>query len=505
MMALDTQTESLISLRSIHKRFPGVRALAGVSLDLYPGEVLGLVGENGAGKSTLIKILGGIYSPDEGEVIVDGQHVHISSPRKARSAGIGIIHQELNLSANLSIAENIFLGRQPYRGPFWFQVTDTKRLHRMAGEVLHKIGFHASTTTLVDALSVGQQQMVEIAKALSEDVRAIIFDEPTSSLSQAESGQLFEVIREMRRKGMAILYVSHRLAEVMDLADRLVILRDGVKVATLARREFDHNRIVSLMVGRDVQQWFPGKRRGASTEDALSVTGLRMQGNPNEFTFNIKRGEITGLAGLVGAGRTELARGLFGMTPLISGEIRIQGSPAIIRSPRDAIRAGLYLLPEDRKMLGAILEMSVARNVTLAALPLLFPRGLIDRAKEEISALQQVRKLSIRTPSLHQPVLNLSGGNQQKVVLAKWLLMKPQVLILDEPTRGVDVGAKSEIYSLIVNLAAEGVGILLISSEMEEIIALSDRVIVMHEGRLSGELSLDQISEERIMRLAVGN
>lgn len=495
----------LLRVRAISKKFPGVQALQDVGLEVDAGEVVGLVGENGAGKSTLIKILGGIHQADEGEILIDGEDPNIHSVRDSMAAGISLIHQELNLAENLSIAENIFLGKQPYRGHGWFQVTHRRVLYERSRELLQRVGLDMSPRTQVQGLNVGHRQLVEVAKALSVDARVLIFDEPTSSLSLAEANRLLDLIRHLRDQGVGILYVSHRLGEIIDLCDRTVVLRDGRYAGSLEKDELSTDRIVSLMVGRDIEKYYHQSHHAISEEIALEVENLVISGAPQPASFSVRQGEIVGFAGLVGAGRSELARALFGVDPVISGRVRVDGVPLRTGSPQRAIGAGLALVPENRKEEGLVLEQSVAANVSMAALRDLGSALLYNRSGARGLASRFVSTFSIRTPGLGQKVLNLSGGNQQKVVLAKWLAMDPRLLILDEPTRGVDVGAKSEIYELLSELVARGVGILMISSEMEEVIALSDRVVVMHEREIKGELEGESITEENIMKLAIGN
>jgi ribose transport system ATP-binding protein len=498
------QREPVLRLAGTSKVFPGVRALDGVSFSLSAGEVVALVGENGAGKSTLIKILGGIYPADSGQTFIDGRPVAISSARAALGLGIHIIHQELNLAGNLNIAENIFLGKQPARGPRWLPLTDWAELHGRAGELLDRLGLDVSTHTLVGRLSLAQRQLVEIGKALSTESRVVIFDEPTSSLSAGEERRLMELIEQLRAEGVAVLYVSHRLEEVAQLADRVVVLRDGRLVGELARQEIDTRRIVSLMVGRELAVQ-PAKRLPRERQPALRAVDLRYRGAPEPVRFDIGQGEIVGMAGLVGAGRTRLARALFGIAPRQSGSLELGGRTVRVGSPREAIAAGLFLVPEDRKTQGLFLQDSLAENISVAALPGLGRWGLFNRRAARELADRQIGALGIRAAGADQRVAQLSGGNQQKTVLARWLALRPRVLILDEPTRGIDVGAKEEIYALIASLAAEGVGILLISSDLGEIVTQSDRVLVMRTGRIAGELAGEQITQEAVMHLAIGS
>ena len=491
----------LLQVASVSKRFPGVLALENVSLTLARGEVLAVVGENGAGKTTLMKILAGVQMPDAGELLLDGAKVEIDSVRAAQRLGIALIHQELNLADNLTVAANIFLGREPRRG--WF--IQQRETETGSTAVLQQVGLDVSPRALVSTLSLGRQQLVEIAKALSAQARVLIMDEPTSSLSQHESDALFRVIKELRARGVSIIYISHRLGEVKELADRVVVLRDGRNAGELAREEITHDNLVRLMVGRDFQK-AEGRRQKAETGTAaLAVRALRTAAHPpHELSFTLQPGEIVGVAGLVGAGRTEMLLALFGVEPAVGGEIMLNGVAQKISSPRDAIAAGLALVPEDRKQQGVILEMAVRENLSLAALRRDARAGFRDKTSERAIADEMVKKLDVKTPSQRQFVQFLSGGNQQKVVIGKWLALKPRVLLLDEPTRGIDVGAKQEIYKLIEQLAADGVAILFVSSEMEEILRLSDRALVMHEGRITGELQREELSEESVMRLATG-
>ena len=490
-----------LQARGIGKSFPGVRALHSVDLHVDQGEVLALIGENGAGKSTLMKILAGIQLPDEGEISVDGTPVRIDSPRRATELGIALIHQELNLCDNLSVAANIFLGREAHqRG-----IMDLPAIERGAREALEQIGLDVDPSTPLSTLSIAQQQMVEIAKALSTRARIIVMDEPTSSLTNEEATALFSVIGELRQRGVAIIYISHRLGEISALADRVCVLRDGENAGQLLRDEIDRERMVALMVGRDVDQFY-ARTVHAPGEVALKVDHLIVPEWPQHaLSFSIRYGEIVGIAGLVGAGRTELLQVLFGIEPALGGTMNVGGQRLSPRTPRDAIRAGLSLLPEDRKLQGLVTEMSIRHNISLPGLRIHARSGaFIDLARETSDSEQAVKQLSIRRPDIDQQTRYLSGGNQQKVVLGKWLALNPNVLLLDEPTRGVDVGAKEEIYRLMEQLAGEGVAILFASSEMEEILGMADRALVMHEGRITGQLQRDQLSEESIMHLATG-
>jgi ribose transport system ATP-binding protein len=496
----------LLDVRGLTKSFPGVRALDGVSLQAAAGEVLAVVGENGAGKSTLMKILAGVYQPDAGEVLLDGQAVRFTGVRDALNHGIVLIHQELNLADNLSVTANLFLGRERVRGgPLgWL---DRHTMTSEAAALLTRVGLDVPPSRPVGELPIGQQQLVEIARALAQSARIIIMDEPTSSLSQKETDTLFGVIAELKRAGVTVLYISHRLAEVQEVADRVTVLRDGRNAGELSREQISHAAIVRLMVGRDLKQFYARRHAAAdiSKPIRLEVRRVRYAGGPAApVSFMVRAGEIVGLAGLVGAGRTELAEALFGLRPLVAGDVLLDGRPARIRSPRSAIRRGLLLAPEDRRLHGLILPDSVEHNLSLPNLDMLSILRLVVRRREAALARTLVDRLRVKTPRLTQPVGLLSGGNQQKVALGKWLARKPVVLVLDEPTRGVDVGARGEIYALMDQLATDGVAILMISSDLEEVLGMSDRVLVLHQGRLAGELGRGELSEESVMHLATG-
>jgi ribose transport system ATP-binding protein len=491
-----------LEVRDITKSFPGVKALKGVSLRVMPGEVLSVVGENGAGKSTLMKILAGVQSQDGGQILVDGQEKRFGSVSDAMSNGIAIIHQELNLADNLEIGANIFLGREPRT----LGLINNGRINQDAEKLLDRIGLKVSPRTLVKELTVGQQQMVEIAKALSINARVLIMDEPTSSLSAGESAKLFEVIRDLRSAGVSIVYISHRLAEVQDLSDRVTVLRDGENAGELVRGEVTHDSLVRLMVGRDISRFFvrnPHKKGDVAIEvkDVVTATWPK-----HRLNLNVRAGEIVGVAGLVGAGRTEMLRTLFGVDAPVSGAIEVGGKPVDLKSPQQAIAAGVALVPEDRKQQGVVLDMVIRQNIGLASLHQHSRLGgFLNFAVEKQQSAEMSQRLRVKAPHDQYRVGNLSGGNQQKVVLGKWLALKPRVLLLDEPTRGIDVGAKQEIYQLMDELAGQGIAVLFVSSEMEEIIGMSDRVIVMHEGRITGELTREQLSEESVMHLATGH
>jgi ribose transport system ATP-binding protein len=500
----DNEAPPLLKMRGITKRFPGVVALQGVSLSLRPGEILALMGENGAGKSTLMKILGGVQPPDEGEIAIDGKPVAFAGVKDSKASGIALIHQELMLAPNLDITSNIFLGQEGVKGGL-FGPLNRPKMNARAAELIARVGLKMPVTTPVSRLTAGQMQMVEIAKALSTKARIIIMDEPTSSLASAESEQLFQIIRQLKADGIGIIYISHRMQEVMDLSDRISVLRDGRYVGDLLRAEATHDKVVAMMVGRELShEYFPEKRERTSLEPMLEVSHLRVPGTPEGASFTARKGEILGFAGLIGAGRTELMEAIFGVTPALSGEMKLEGKPYAPRQPRDAIDAGVYLAPEDRKRHGLVLPMTVAQNTSLPNVSSYAPLGWLDRKTEAVVAENGVKRLRTKTPSIKQAVVNLSGGNQQKVVLAKWLAMSPKILILDEPTRGIDVGAKAEIYRHMAELAEQGITILMVSSDMEETIGMSDRVVVMHERKLKGVLERHELTQLAIAGLMTG-
>jgi ribose transport system ATP-binding protein len=493
----------VLQLRNVHKRFPGVQALRGVSLDLHAGEVVALLGENGAGKSTLMKVVGGIEQPDSGDVLIDGTRVVIRDVHTATALGIAFIHQELNLLDNLDVAGNVLLGREPTTwGPL--RLIDTPRMHGAVRRYLDQLGLDVAAETPVVDLSIAQQQLVEIAKALSLNARVLIMDEPTSSLSLAESSRLRDVVAGLRQAGVAIIYITHRLGEVQAIADRAVVLRDGANAGALAQAALTHDNIIRLMVGRDIEV---GHHRSNAGDDRnfFRIDGFRTQRYPQHaLSFGVARGEILGVAGLVGAGRSEVARAIFGIEPRVAGRIGLNGTAVVIDRPQDAIRQGVFLVPEDRRGAGLVVEFSIRENVSLPSLSHYATYGLVSNTHERERVAAVCQRLSVKSPSIEVKAATLSGGNQQKVVLAKWLAIGPTVLIVDEPTRGIDVGAKAEIYKLLRRLADDGVSIVVISSDMEEILHVSDRVAVMHEGRITGILERAECTEERIMTLAVG-
>jgi rhamnose transport system ATP-binding protein len=493
-------TAPVVVLRDVAKSFGGVRALRGVELALTPGEVHSLVGENGAGKSTLVRILGGVHQPDRGSVAIAGDEVHLHGPRDARARGIAVIHQEPALFPDLDVAENVFMGRQPLdrsRGIAW------RRMYVEVAELMQSLGVSLDPRAPVQGLSVADQQLVEIAKALSMDARVVVMDEPTAALSSRETDRLFGIIRDLRRRGVAVLFVSHRLEEVFALSDTITVLRDGAHVITASAAELDTTALIRHMVGRDLGELFP-KEAAEIGEPLLEVRGLTREGVFRDVSFAVRRGEIVGLAGLVGAGRSEVARALFGIDAIDAGEVLLDGEPVRISSPRAAMRAGLAFVPEDRQHQGLVLEMAIEDNATLPFLRRLARFGVMNRRREREVAEEFTTRLRVKATSLELPAGSLSGGNQQKVVIAKWLATDPQILILDEPTRGIDIGTKAEVHRIISGLAAQGLAILLISSELPEVLAMSDRVLVMHEGRLTGEFARDEASQEAIMRAATG-
>jgi ribose transport system ATP-binding protein len=487
-----------LEIRRATKRFAGIAAVQEVSLALGPGEVLAMVGENGAGKSTLAKLCAGVHALDEGEILLDGRAVEMASPRRARELGIALIHQELDLADNLDVGANLFLGREPTR----FGIVDRRAIAERSREALARVGARFGPEVLLARLSIGDRQLVEIAKALALDVRVLLMDEPTSSLSAREVERLFVLVRSLAARGVSILYVSHRLGEIQALADRVVVLRDGRVSGELHEGEIDHDAIVRLMVGRAVSAR-PERDRERKEEVVLEARGVRVPAHPAQaLDFSIHAGEIVGLAGLVGAGRSELLAALFGIASPLGGEIRFLGERLRVGSPRHAMRRGMALVPEDRKLQGLFLGMTVESNIGIASLTTRSRAGFVDPRAEQRLASDTVEKLAVRTRSIDSDVGSLSGGNQQKVILGRWLALAPRLLLLDEPTRGIDVGARGEIHALVRALADAGTAVLFASSEMEEILALADRVLVMHEGAISGELSRAELSEESVMGLA---
>ena len=492
----------ILQMSKINKHFPGVIALDSVDFAINKGEVVALAGENGAGKSTLMKILGGVYQPDGGQIFVDNKEVSIRGVSDATENGIGFVHQELNVLDNLTVAENVYLGREPKNYGF---LINRKKLNSDTDIYLKRLGLTFSSKTPLNELSIAQQQMVEISKALSMNARIVIMDEPTSSLTLTETEMLLSVIKDLRNQGVSIIYISHRLCEIKKIADRVVVLRDGKNAGSLERNEINHDAIVKLMVGRDIVRK-EKKKIESNQKSLIEVKNLQTKRYPNKtLNFEVRMGEILGFAGLVGAGRSEAAQALFGVDAPISGNISIDGKQIKIKSAKDAIQNGIYLIPEDRRNCGLILDISIRENVTLPALSKYSSIGLVNKTSETKTAQEFCTKLNVKAPSIESNAGNLSGGNQQKVVLAKWLSLDPKMLIFDEPTRGIDVGAKSEIYQLMRDLAKNGVAILMISSDMEEVLSESDRIAVMHEGSIIGILERSEANEESVMKLAVGH
>lgn len=495
-------SDPILKLQNITKRFPGVLALDKFSFDIYPGEIHALLGENGAGKSTLMKIISGVYEKDSGKILFHDRDADIPDPLSAQQQGITIIHQELNLFPQLTVAQNIFIGREPrsrIKG-----ILDEKQLNRDAEKILESLKLNINSTDKVETLTVAKQQMVEIAKALSFQAEVLIMDEPTSALTESEITQLFKIIRELRDNNVAIVYISHRLAELEEIADRVTVMRDGTWVNTLMYRDTSNPELIAMMVGRDIAKMFH-KKKADIGELLLSVSGLNRKGYLEDINLEIRKGEILGIAGLMGAGRSELAKAIFGADRIDGGDIQFEGRSVSIGSPSDAIKLGIGYLTEDRKRDGLVLNHSVEENTVLASIEK-FMNGLGFINDHECRAVtrEQVNNLKIKTPTLEQKVINLSGGNQQKVIIAKWLCRESKLLIFDEPTRGIDVGAKVEVYELMAGLAEKGVAIIMISSELPEILAMSDRIIVMHEGRITGELQAGEASQEKIMEYATG-
>ncbi len=488
-------------MTDISKSFPGVHALDGAKFELRAGEVHALVGENGAGKSTLMKLLSGIYRRDAGTIRVKGQEVEIASPRAALDLGISIIHQELNLMGHLTVAQNIFIGREP-RGSLPF-VLDEKSLNEKTSKLFAELHIKLDPRTRVSNLAVAQQQMVEIAKALSFNSDVLIMDEPTAALTDTEIDELFRIIRHLRERGAGIVHISHRLEELKQISDRVTVMRDGRYVDTVPTATTSIGSIISMMVGRTIFEAAPELPEQPDPEVVLEVNHLNRGRVIRDVSFQLHRGEILGIAGLVGAGRTEVARAVFGADSHDSGEILVHGKAVLIRTPGDAVARGIGYLSEDRKRYGLALTMTVETNTVLASLRRFTDRiGQIDTGRTRANALSYVKSLAIKTPGIGQRVRNLSGGNQQKVVIAKWLTADTDILIFDEPTRGIDVGAKSEIYRLLNDLAKQGKAIIMISSELPEILRMSHRILVMCEGRVTGELSAADATQERIMALA---
>jgi ribose transport system ATP-binding protein len=493
--------ELLFSMEGIEKSFPGVHALNQARFDLRAGEIHALVGENGAGKSTLMKVFAGIYRKDAGRIIYKGREVDIPNPAAAQNLGISMIHQELNLMPHLTVAQNIFIGREPRRRIKF--ILDDRLINEQARQLIEMMHLKLDPRTRVADLTVAKQQMVEIAKALSFNSEVLIMDEPTAALTDAEIEELFRIIRQLRDKGVGIVYITHRLEELKRISERITVMRDGHTIATVPTQEATIDQIISMMVGRTIYETAPELPEKQNQDVVLEVRNLSRGRTIRDVSFKLKKGEILGFAGLMGAGRTEVARAIFGADPIDTGEIYLDGHKVHIRSPRDAVRHGIGYLSEDRKRYGLTLGMDVESNIVLAAFDrFLGLLGWINAARSRATAQRFVEMLSIKTPSLQQKVKFLSGGNQQKVVVGKWLTANTRILIFDEPTRGIDVGAKSEIYRLLNDLARQGKSIIMISSELPEILRMSHRVIVMCEGRVTGELDIREATQESIMKYA---
>ncbi len=487
----------IIKLQHISKSFGGVQALKEVQLEIYPGEVHALLGENGAGKSTLIKIITGVLQPDSGELFLNGNPIRFTNPREAQIQGVAAIYQEPSLFPDLDIAENILVGRQPMsrRGVDW------KRMYQEARNLLQNLGLSIDPRTKARELSVAQQQVVEIARALSLNAKVLIMDEPTSSLTLSEVEELFKIVGQLRTAGTAIVFISHRLEELFALADRVTILRDGAYVGTQPMTNVTTEDLIRMMVGRNLEQLFP-KQAVAAGEVILEVEGLEVEGTFSDVSFQLRRGEIVGMSGLIGAGRTNVARALFGVEPATAGNIKLHGKPVTIKNPQTAMKLGIGYVPEDRKEHGLVLEMSIADNITLPVLDSFATLSWLNTNSELEAAATGAKQLEVKMANVKQKTGQLSGGNQQKVVLAKWLGTKPRILILDEPTRGIDVGTKAAVHQLMSNLAAEGMAILMISSELPEVLGMSDRILVMRTGRLTGEFSRAEATQEKLMAAA---
>ena len=494
-------SETFLQMSHITKRFPGVLALSNVDFALRKGEVHALLGENGAGKSTLMKILSGVYQPDEGDIIFEGQPVTFANPLSAQSAGITIIHQEFNLFPELTVEENIFIGREFCKNNRWR--LDEKQQRQAAIDILQKLNLNISPETLVADLTVAQQQMVEIAKAISVNAKILIMDEPTAALTETEIDSLFQVTRLLKEQGTGIVYISHRLEELALSADRATVMRDGQFIATVDYDAVKISDLIAMMVGRDLGNIYPRREPLAQRKPVLEVSGLTRNGVLNNIDFTLYQGEILGFAGLMGAGRTELARAIFGADPIDGGTLKLNGNVTVIKDIPDAIKQGISYLTEDRKKEGLALGLSVERNIMLGNYPEYSDRyGNVDSKRCQKTSEEQVKALRIKTPHLEQAALNLSGGNQQKIIIARWVCKDTDILIFDEPTRGIDVGAKLEIYELMNRLVAKGKSIIMISSELPEVLGMCDRILVMRNGRITGELASDDATQEKIMQYA---
>ncbi|UDF16221.1 sugar ABC transporter ATP-binding protein [Bacillus pumilus] len=489
-----------IEMHNIHKAFGKNTVLSGVSFDLVTGEVHALMGENGAGKSTLMNLLTGLYSLDQGTIQIDGEETAFKNPKEAEQHGIAFIHQELNIWPDMTVLENLFIGKEIYTK---FGLLDIKKMKVLAQSQLDRLSVNLSLDQEAGSCSVGQKQMIEIAKALMTEAKVIIMDEPTAALTDREIEKLFQVIESLKKEGVSIVYISHRMEEIFAICDRITIMRDGKTVDTKAIPETNFHEVVKKMVGRELTDRYP-ERTPSLGDTILEVKQATRKGQFQDINFSVKAGEIVGVAGLMGAGRTEMMRSLFGLDPLDQGEIWVHGKKAIIKKPSDAVKLGIGFITEDRKDEGLMLDASIRENIGLPNLESFSPKGLIDKKNEQDFVDLLIKRLTIKTASSEISARSLSGGNQQKVVIAKWIGIQPKVLILDEPTRGVDVGAKREIYQLMNELTDRGVAILMVSSELPEILGMSDRVLVIHEGTISGELNKTDATQERIMTLATG-
>ncbi|MBU9724730.1 sugar ABC transporter ATP-binding protein [Diplocloster modestus] len=488
--------EKLLELRHVSKKFSGVTALEDVSIDIEPGEVLTLVGENGAGKSTLIKVITGAHHPTEGELWFEGKKIENNSPAKAKELGIGVIYQELNMMPTLTVAENIFYGKELKKGI----VLRRREMLEKSNEIIQELGANIDASKRVSELSIAEQQIVEIVKAVSEEIKLLIMDEPTAPLTNSEIEKMFDIVERLRKRNVAILYISHRLEEVFRISERTVVLRDGKHVITVPTRDIDRQMLIKYMVGRELGQEYPA--RTTEIGEVILKADHLINDHLKDCSLELKKGEILGLAGLVGAGRTEMARAIFGADPLKSGELTLHGKKVKIKSPEDAISHGIGLITEDRKNQGLLLNQGIDYNVSYANLKSVCRFGVINKKKETQVTKKYVEAMDIKIHSLGQMAKTLSGGNQQKVVLGKWLATNSEILIFDEPTRGIDVGAKSEIYQLMRRLIEEGKSIIMISSEMPELIGMSDRILVMHDGRITGEINDSEVTQEKILEFA---
>lgn len=494
--------EYALEMRNIYKSFPGVKVLDDVSLCVRPGEVHGLMGENGAGKSTLMKILMGMYKADSGTVSLNGKETTIHGPKDAMNQGISMIHQELNTLLDMEVSENIFLGREILKdGVKKFKIVDRAKMREEAQKYFDEMKIEIDAKALMRTLSVAQMQLVEIVKAISLNSKIIIMDEPTSAITEKEAHILFQQIERLKRQGVAIIYISHKMDEIFKITDTITVLRDGTWIGTMPSKELNHDLLIKMMVGREITEIYP-KEDTEISDIILEVKNLSRGTKVKEVSFQLHKGEVLGIAGLVGAGRSELVETIFGLYPKTQGEVYLKGRKMEIKSSKEAIKNKIALITEDRKLTGLNLKASVKDNISLVAISDLSKAGIIHKEKESEIADQYIEKLKIKTPSKNAQISNLSGGNQQKVVLAKWLLSDPNIIIFDEPTRGIDVGAKRDIYFLINNLAKQGKAVIVISSEMPEVMGISDRILVMSEGRLTGEIPRKQFSQELIMSYA---